>query len=175
MRPRIEWTEMRWSFDTPATWWPLVIERLRSTPARCLAQIARLNEATLKAQPTPESWSMLQHVGHLAILDGLWSARLDDFAAGAATLREADLTNQATNAADFNSQPMLEVFKQQAAARQELMQRLEAWGEADRWEIASQHPRLGVTMRVIDHAVFAADHDDYHLAQLDDLRRVSQA
>ena len=51
------------------------------------------------------------------------------------------------------------------------MQRLDAWGDTNRWELSAHHPRLNKPMRVIDLAVFVADHDDYHLAQIDELKR----
>lgn len=171
MRPRIPWFEMEWSFDTPASWWPLVLERLRHTPARCLAHLARLPEEKLKQRPGDDKWSILEHVGHLATIEALWLNRLDDFESGAGELRAADLTNEASWAADFNSRPMLEVFKLQGASRQRLMQRLDAWGDTDRWGLSAHHPRLDKPMRVIDLAVFVADHDDYHLAQIDELKR----
>jgi hypothetical protein len=34
------------------------------------------------------------------------------------------------------------------------------------------HPRLGAPMRLIDHALFVADHDDHHLAAITELLTV---
>ena len=36
---------------------------------------------------------------------------------------------------------------------------------------SSIHPRTKIQMRIIDLCVFAADHDDYHLARISELKR----
>ena len=54
-----------------------------------------------------------------------------------------------------------------------LVARLEDLDEAG-VERSSQHPRLGQPMRVIDMAIFAAEHDDHHLARIGELLRASQ-
>ena len=33
------------------------------------------------------------------------------------------------------------------------------------------HPRLNVSMRLVDHLLFIAEHDDHHLARIWELRR----
>ena len=50
------------------------------------------------------------------------------------------------------------------------MDRLDRLTDAD-FARTSIHPRLEVSMRLVDLCLFQADHDDYHLARIRELRR----
>jgi hypothetical protein len=51
--------------------------------------------------------------------------------------------------------------------------RLDAW-EPDQLGLTAVHPRRQQPMRVIDMALFVADHDDHHLAKMTELLRRSR-
>ncbi len=146
---------------------PCVVERLRGTPTRIHAKLAGTTReaATIRYEGC---WSILENVGHLADLEALWMGRLDDIQAGRDELRPADLENAATHEAHHNTAMLDDLLSTFRSARTVLVQRLDALDEQG--VLASAfHPRLRQPMRVIDLATFVADHDDHHLARMQQL------
>ena len=115
-------------------------------------------------------WSPQEHAGHLWDLEDLVHQRLDDLDAGRDVLTAADLSNRRTWEAEHNRRALTEVLGDFAAARALTIERLEAMdlGAAGR---VALHPRLQVPMNVMDLALFFAEHDDHHLAQISVLLR----
>ena len=70
--------------------------RLRGTPVRLEEALGGCSRANVIAK-SEEKWSVQEHAGHLADLEPLWLARLEDYAAGAEQLTVADLTNRKTH------------------------------------------------------------------------------
>src|SRR5262245_31129187 len=105
----LRWTDRRFTFDLPETFFPLVIERLRGTPARIEAQV-RAPPPTLRSRRDGDAWSLQEHIGHLLDLDELHAGRLDDFLAGAEVLRAADVTNRRTWETGYNERPLADVL-----------------------------------------------------------------
>lgn len=169
MPNRVPWTERTFSFDFPADLYPELIERLRGTPARA-EEIARSLPAEVLTRRGGATWSIQENLGHLADVEVLFMGRLDDYDAGAETLRPADMTNRATNAANHNARPIASVLSDVRAARERLVARLEALSPAD-FARQAFHPRLQKPMRLVDMLLFLAEHDDYHLARIRELGR----
>ena len=167
---RMPWIERRFSFDLPVSVLPNVIERLRGTPERIDERLRGLARECLTHR-IDGSWSIQENIGHLIDVELLWHGRLDDFDAGLATLRPADMTNQRTVQAEYNVRPITEILDQFRVSRMRLVERLEGLDEAAAGRSA-MHPRLARPMRVIDMTVFAAEHDDHHLARVTELLRV---
>ena len=113
-------------------------------------------------------WSIQEHVGHLADLEGLWLGRLDDFEAGLATLRPADLENRATWDAEHNARAVGDLLEEFRTQRAELVSRVESMDD-EQLATTALHPRLDQPMTVIDLAFFVAEHDDHHLAAITEL------
>jgi len=114
---------------------------------------------------------MQEHAGHLADLDeSLFLGRLDDYAGGVPVLRAADMSNALTESAQHGSRPLSEVLARCLFLRRRVVGRLEELPRSAFAKIA-QHPRLGVPMRLVDLMLFQAEHDDYHLAKITELRR----
>lgn len=90
MQSKWPWFERKFNFDFPAEKMPEIVERLVGTTLRIEAAVADLDETVLTKRETVGSWSI--------------KARVDDMLDGRETMREADLTNQSTIAANFNSQ-----------------------------------------------------------------------
>jgi uncharacterized damage-inducible protein DinB len=169
----LPWIERRWKFDLPAELYPDILERLRGTPARVAESVRDLGKDVLTRRERQGSWSIQENVGHLLDVEELWLGRLDDFEAGAATLRPADMTNAKTHQAGHNDGPIGEVLQRFGAARGRLMERLDGLEQED-FARSALHPRLNTPMRLVDLCLFAADHDDYHLARIRTLRRLFQ-
>jgi hypothetical protein len=106
----------------------------------------------------------------MADLEPLWMGRFDDMLAGVETMRPADLTNTATANANHNARSLEQVLGSFREVRAGLVSRLESLSEEE-FARSSIHPRTKIQMRVIDLCVFAADHDDYHLARISELKR----
>jgi uncharacterized damage-inducible protein DinB len=169
---QMPWIARQFAFDTPASMFPGLIERLRGTPPRLEDRLATLPKDLLTRRDGT-SWSIQENAGHLLALESLWSGRLDDFAAGLVSLRPADMENRATIASDFNAQRCDAILSAFHLAREGLVARLEDFDSASVERVAL-HPRLNKPIRVIDMVVFIAEHDDHHLARISELIRIAE-
>ncbi len=170
MPNRVPWTKRTFDFDFPADLFPELLERLRGTPVR-VEEIARALPPNLLRKRDGETWSIQENIGHLADLESLFSGRLDDFEAGATTLRAADMSNKKTHEAAHNTRPINEILNEFRALRQQLVAQLEALASTD-FSRTARHPRLQQPMRIVDMLLFHAEHDDYHLARIRELVRL---
>lgn len=166
---RIKWTDRRFNFDFPAGIYPEMIERIRGTPARLEDLLAGLPAETLTAQ-VDGRWSMQENAGHLLDLESLVSQRIDEYLAGNTALHAADMSNRKTYDANHNEVPAATILKAFREARHEIVSRLESF-DAEVFERSALHPRLNVPMRLVDMLFFQAEHDDYHLARISELKK----
>ncbi len=163
------WFERRFEFDLPNTLFPNVVERVRGTPARIEERVRGVATATLTRR-LGETWSIQENVGHLLDLEPLWLTRGRELAAGAAVLTAADLDNRKTHQANHNAFPLaslLEAFRRERGRFVSLLDN----ADAALLERTALHPRLRTPMRLIDLALFVAEHDDHHLARIGELLR----
>ncbi len=167
---RIKWTDRRFSFDFPAGIYPEMIERVRGTPARLEDLLAGLQPETLIAQADGR-WSMQENAGHLLDLESLVSQRVDEYLAGNTALHAADMSNRKTYDASHNDVPVSAILTAFRTARHDLVDRLESL-DADVFAHSALHPRLNVQMRLVDMLFFQAEHDDYHLARISELKKL---
>ena len=170
MPEKSPWIERRFAFDLPLSMFPNVLERLRGTPARIEERVAGLTPDQMRRR-IEGSWSIQETVGHLIKVEGLWIGRLDDFAEGLDELRPADMSNRRTEDADYNSQDAAAVLTGFRQTRDEFVQRLEQLPD-EAIGRAAHHPRLDQPMRILDLMVFAAEHDDHHLARISEILRL---
>jgi uncharacterized damage-inducible protein DinB len=166
---RTKWVEREFDFSLPPGVFPCVLERLRGTPARLEEMVRGLRPEVLTGRRDGK-WSVQEHVGHLYDLDGLHEGRLEDYARGLEVLRAADMTNRKTEEARHNSARLEDLLARFRSARESFVRRLESLTEEEVARTAV-HPRLGKQMRVIDMALFVAEHDDHHLAAVNELSR----
>jgi uncharacterized damage-inducible protein DinB len=169
MVPRQPWFERRFTFDLPVSAAPGLLERLRGTPARLEDRLAGIAPPRLTSR-FGTHWSIQENAGHLWDLEPLWISRVDDLASGRQTLRPADLENRQTYEAHHNDRPLAGILGGFRAGRNGLITQLESADEAD-WSRSALHPRLEERMRLLDLAVFIAEHDDHHLATISELLR----
>lgn len=158
------WFEKKFEFSLPIGVFPATLERVRGTPAR-LEEMVRSLPPDILTTRVGDIWSIQEHVGHLYDLDELHEGRLQDYNDNLEVLRAADLTNKKTYEADHNKASIEDLLAQFRATRMSFVAQLE---ELDEEGVArsATHPRLQKPMRVLDLAVFVADHDDHHLASI---------
>lgn len=146
---------------------PSIIERLEGTPIRLEKKVLQFSDEFL-ISCQDDDWSIQEHAGHLLNLEGLWFSRFTDIMTGASELTTADLSNQSTYDAKFNEQNIENILDSFIEVRTQLIQLLRLVKEED---LAKQaiHPRLGTPMKLIDLANFVAEHDDHHLAMIQQL------
>jgi uncharacterized damage-inducible protein DinB len=167
---KMRWVDRHFTFNLPEDLFPVVVERLRGTPARIEDKVRALSTALLTRREG-DDWSIQEHIGHLLDLDELHAGRLDDFLAGAPVLRAADMTNRKTVEASHNDRPLDDLLRSFRREREAFVARLDAWDEG-LLTATALHPRLQQPMRVIDMAWFTAEHDDHHLARMTELGRL---
>lgn len=161
------WIQRDFPFDFPVERIAVFVSRLRGTQCRITQAIRGRSQAALAARDG-ESWSMQEHVGHLLELDALHLRRIDELASGKETLTAADMKNHATWNANYNARSFAEVFEEFMQRRFELLDKLSKLDHAGLGRVGL-HPRLQTPMRAVDVACFAAEHDDHHIAALEQL------
>ncbi|HLM54943.1 MAG TPA: DinB family protein [Pyrinomonadaceae bacterium] len=172
MVKRLRWLEREFDFaHLSVGMLPYLIERLRGAPTRLEEKLRPLPPETLTAR-AGGGWSVQEHAGHLADLDELHEARLEDYRAGLPSLRPADMTNRKTVEAGHNDAPLEQILAAFRSAREGFVRRLESMSEEEA-AASALHPRLARQMRVFDLAYFVAEHDDHHLAIISELLRDS--
>jgi hypothetical protein len=167
MNPPQIWFERRFEFAFPVEQHPNLCARLRGTPARLEDITGSVPRDLLVGKPIGK-WSAQEHAGHLLDLEPLWMARLEDYLTEAAELTPADLSNRKTELARHNDRPIGEILREFRSARLQLAERA-ARIDAARCALTLPHPRLKTPMRLVDHLYFVAEHDDHHLAHIQDL------
>jgi hypothetical protein len=160
----MRWFDRTFTFGLPLSVFPAVLERLRGTPARAAELVSGVPREVLTRR-TGDKWSIQEHIAHLTDLGVLDDKRLQDYLASATTLSLADLQNRATEEADHNRQPIAVVLERLRAGRMDLVRRMDALTE-DEVGRSAIHPRLKQPMRLMDWAIFVAEHDDHHLAHV---------
>ena len=158
----LPWIKREFNFNLPVGVFPVLLERLRDTPAQAKPLIVGISEEMLAMRPNGK-WSVKDHLGHLVDLRALDEQRLREFLGRAKVLSAADFGNRATEHRNHHQTPVTEILRQLHAAREELVRKLDALTEED-VGISALHPRLQKPMRIIDWVYFVAEHDDHHLA-----------
>jgi uncharacterized damage-inducible protein DinB len=158
------WVDRKFDLNLPVWMWQNLLERLRGTPARVEDRV-RAWPRELLTRRVNDKWSVQERVGHLLDVEPLWWGRLDDFDAGAETLRPADMSNLKSVEANHNAASLEQLFKDFRAARAAFVRRIENYDEAAALR-TGLHPRLKTPIRVIDHITFVCEHDDHELAKM---------
>ena len=164
---REKWFERSFDFTVPLVRFPSVVERLRGTPARIEERTRDLPKDLLTRRDNAH-WSVQENVGHLLDLEPLWLRRAEQFFVNDAELVPADLTNGRTHEANHNAHELRDLLAAFRAARTQFMELLTRADDAILARTAL-HPRLRTPMRLIDLALFVAEHDDHHLAGITEL------
>jgi DinB superfamily len=166
---RIKWTDRTFDFNFPTGLYPELIERLRGVPARLEEHCDGVPDGVLTFQQD-RRWSMQENAGHLLDLESLVQQRIGEYMSGAELLHAADMSNRKTYEASHNDvaiQTLLNNFRQERLISVEQLSSL----DPEMFARVARHPRLNVNMRLVDMLYFQAEHDDYHLTRISELRR----
>ena len=161
------WIDRKFTFNDSVEIFPAVIERLDGTIKRLEHKTAEIEQAMLLSNEG-SGWTILQHVGHLSSIEPLWTGRLDQLLAGATKLVAADMKNKKTEDADYNTIAIDQLLEEFHEIRSATIKRLRGL-KIDQVGLSAMHPRLGQPMRVLDLFIFAAEHDDFHLAKITEI------
>jgi uncharacterized damage-inducible protein DinB len=164
---RERWFERSFDFTLPVTRFPSLVERLRGAPARLEERAGELPAGAL-VRLQEGRWSAQENIGHLADVEPLWLHRAQQIFSGELELVAADLVNRRTHEANHNARPLADILSEFRVRRGQLV-RLLRTADASILERTAFHPRLRVPMRLVDLALFVADHDDHHLAAITEL------
>jgi uncharacterized damage-inducible protein DinB len=168
MQNNVIWAKREFDYESiPAAHFPLIVERLRGTPARVEEKVKSLTPEILTNR-YEDKWSIQEIIGHLWVVEALWDKRLDDFLQGREILSAADLSGKPTDKRTFIGMSLESLLKSFRKVRVDFVARLDELNE-EQAAIKAQHPRLNKPMRLIDMIYFAAEHDDQHLARMTDL------
>src|SRR2546422_4487088 len=96
------WFERQFPTGLPVDLFPVVVERLRGTPARLEDRLSSLPVSVLTRR-SGSTWSSQENAGHLLDLEPLWLARGEDLLAPRPEMTVADLTNRRTHEANHNA------------------------------------------------------------------------
>ena len=167
---QVNWFDRDFTFQPQQNLLPSILERLTGTPVRLEEKLAGM-AGDWPTQRVEATWSIKENVGHLTDLEPLWQGRIEDVLTGKTELRPTDLQNGRTFLANHNATPSPELLAAFRRARSQTVRRLAALNEEDAFKSAL-HPRLKTPMRVLDLALFVAEHDDHHLARMSELLRI---
>jgi hypothetical protein len=168
--PLIKWIERSFSFDFPVERYPEMIERVRGAPAR-LDEYLNSASAEILTRCDDGRWSIQENAGHLFDLDALTIDRIEQYVAGEPVLHPADITNKRTSEANYNSVSAAQISKSFRQRRMDIVNRLEGL-DAKLFVRGALHPRLNISMRLVDFVFFEAEHDDYHLTRINELLKL---
>ena len=159
MTEALPWFERNLRFGHPPEMLPFFLERLQGTPLRAEAKVKELPDEMLSTR-VDGKWSIKEHLGHLAEVDGVANKRLDEMAKGVAVLSPAVFEPQ-----NYNPWPIERVLQ---LLRQQREQNLDKYKKLKPQHLtqSSLHPRLKVPMTPVDLAWFDAEHDDHHLVKI---------
>lgn len=144
-----------------------IIERLEGTGLRIENKLHNSGKSYLQST-AKYKWSIKKQVGHLSDLEPLWLERVRQIKSGEENLKAADLTNKKTEEASHDDEKVKDLIAQFTRQRADLIAELRTC-TADQLSNQSKHPRLGTPMKLVDLAYFVAEHDDHHLATIQEM------
>jgi len=159
------WLDRIFECDFPVGLYPNVLARVRGTAPRLEEAVQGLSLEQL-IRKHEGKWSIQENVGHLLDVENLLWHRLQEYISGAVALTPATYQNIELKHNERAIQTLLSDFRVSRQRQMNLLVGLqpEAFG------ITAWHPRLKVQMRLVDHLLFMAEHDDHHIARIWELR-----
>ena len=161
----IPWLNRKFNFDFPAGLYPNVRARVRGTPPRLADAVEGLSREQLVLKREGK-WSIQEHAGHLLDEEGLFWRRLQEYVTGAESLSPAPYEHFELK---HNERQIAAILSEFCTARERQVEVLMGL-RPDDFARTAWHPRLKMPMRLVDHLLFIAEHDDHHLARIWELR-----
>lgn len=166
---RPKWPLRRFLFVHPPWMLADFAERLRGTPDRLEALLRSVPDKIL-ARQLAGTWSILQNAGHLSDVEELWAQRMQDLREGRPTFTPARPEHFQALALRHQTRTSGEILGELRERRGVFVEALLA-ADPELQRRSAHHERLGCTMRLVDCAQFAAEHDDHHLLRIRTLAR----
>jgi hypothetical protein len=166
---RRKWFDKKFQFDLTLDKYSSLLKKLMETPHTISHLVSSIDETAL-IKKVDYRWSIKENVGHLIDLEDIHDGRIDDFIAGKEILRPADLNNQKTNEANYNSKNINDLTNQFKHVRENFVNRMKNL-DVKILSSSSIHPRLKQPMRPIDMAQFVLEHDEHHIQTIKELIR----
>ncbi len=163
-----KWVDRKFNFDFPVEAYPEMINRLKGTLPHLTDLVSELAPDILRRRDEGK-WSIQENAGHLYSTDLLFMGRLEDYLNRLESLRPADLSGTKTNEADFNKETIAGILDKFGKRRIAYIRNLEAL-DPHYFGRISFHPRLKTDLRLCDLLYFQAEHDDYHLNRIMELK-----
>jgi uncharacterized damage-inducible protein DinB len=166
MIQQVPWIERKFNFDFPVGLFPVIYSRLEGSITRLQKIVTQTdyNHGPAKIK----GWTVKEHLGHLGDLESLWWRRLEDFKFSKEVLTAADMSNEKTNTAGHNEKTLQQLLEEFSTERQKILEAI-YWYDDVFLSRISRHPRLNQPVRVIDILYFVAEHDDHHIARIQNL------
>ena len=158
MTTRTKWFERKFPTIEDSSLLLDIIERLEGTGLRIEHKLHNSGSAYLQSTAN-NKWSIKKQIGHLGI---------KQIKAGESDLKAADLSNKKTEEAAHDAKKVKELIADFSLQRTQMITELRAC-TSDQLNNASKHPRLGTPMKLVDLAFFVAEHDDHHLATIQEM------
>ncbi len=163
------WLEYKFEFGHPPEQATEFITRLSQAPAR-LAELVSSGGEKLTIRPAKDKWSILEHAGHLWTVEQLWEIRFKEFAEGKDTLYAAEMSGRSTFAGNFNDVEPSKILENFRVTREKMLNYLRGF-DTEYFSRKALHPRLQKIISPVDLLYFIAEHDDHHLAVIEQLLR----
>lgn len=167
MITRTKWFERKFETITDSSLLLDIIERLEGTGLRIEHKLHNSGSAYLQSTAN-NKWSIKKQIGHLGDLEALWLERIKQIKSGASNLKEADLSNRKTEEAAHDDRKVKELIADFTLQREKMIQELRAC-TTEQLQNEAIHPRLDKPMKLVDLAYFVAEHDDHHLATIQEM------
>ncbi len=165
MRELVPWLNRKFHFDFPVSLYFSVLARVSGTPARLEDAVRELSRGQLITK-LGGKWSIQENAGHLLDEEDLFWRRLQEYLAGAERLSPAPYKNAALKHNDAEIGDILRDFRTARGRQVTVLAGL----RPEDFARTAWHPRLQIPMRLVDHLLFIAEHDDHHLARIWELR-----
>lgn len=164
---RQKWTAHVFNLGLDPGWATNVLSRLQDTVIRLRFYCSTLSNEQLVYKPNG-AWSIKEHLGHLIDLEPLHHKRLMEFIELKEELSPADMSNTATEKADHNLESLDNLLSEFIRLRNNFITAYHTLPEESLLH-NSLHPRLKVPMKPVDILFFVAEHDDHHLASIQEI------
>jgi len=163
MRP-VPWSQRELSFGRGLDELPVLMERARGTPHRLRALLQHRSPEALSLRLSG-TWSVMEHLGHLIVLQDRFEERVTDFELRRTRLCVIDLSDQERMLAGQRVRSLGDVLEELHLKRKAFLRRVERLSRASLLHVAS-HPCKDRPMRPMDMLLWIAEHDDHHLATM---------
>jgi N-acetylglutamate synthase-like GNAT family acetyltransferase/uncharacterized damage-inducible protein DinB len=169
LEPPIPWLQRSFKEQWEPQMAQVFAKQLQSHTGRLHVLLTPISQTQVLLAPHGK-WNVMKHLGHLLLMEKLWQDRLDDLFHGLEVLRPADISNAATEAANFGESTVEEVLQAFTEQRNQTLQKFQ---EAEKVvkERYALHPRLQVKMGLAEQLYFVREHDLHHMQSMQHLIR----